>query len=446
MPAPYVASSEISPEGLAAHNGPLQPGRAEIRPPTIFLSALEPSADQHAADLIAAIRRHRPDARFVGLAGPRMQAVGCRSLFDMTARSAMLLGIVGIAGEAIALLRRLDRLFAAGIADIFVPVDSPTFNLPLAGRAKARGLPVVYYIAPQVWAWAEFRVRKVRRRTDRLAVILPFEEPYFRNHGIEATFVGHPLMHSLPRRTVDSDRIDGLRQAGSPIVAVLPGSRRHVVDEVLPGQIAICRRIAARYPEAGFLFAAASEERAVHIDAMLRSELASTDRPGASDSAATRPPERLNYRIETGHNAEVISAADLVLVASGTATLEVAYYRRPMIVMYNASKWAYRLIARRLIRTKHLSLVNILAGRALVPEFMPYYESVDPIATEALDLLANQLRREAMIAGLDALVRDLGSHQVADEAAAIVLETWAAQQRPSNPGRTAPRGSRHRIW
>jgi len=410
------------------------------RAPVVFLSALEPSADLHAAELISAIRRRCPDARFVGLGGPRMRAAGCETLCDMTSRSAMLLGAVRIAGDALRLLQRVDRFFAAGDADVFVPVDSPTFNLPLARRAKARRLPVVYYIAPQVWAWAEFRLRKVRQRTDRLAVILPFEEAYFRSHCIPATFVGHPLMQSLPRHSPEAGLIDEFRGLGRPLIACLPGSRRHVVNEVLPGQIDVCRRILTRYPDAGFLFAAANDERVHDIRAALRA----SDRATAGSGPASSQP--LPCRIETGRNAEVILAADLVLVASGTATLEVAYYRRPMVVMYNASKWGYRLLARWLIRTPHLSLVNILAGRALVPEFMPYFESIEPIASEALDLLGNPARRASMTAGLDALGRDLGSHRADEEAAALVLDACRAASPGVQRIRPGPVGSRHRIW
>ena len=404
------------------------------RPRTVFLSALEPSADFHAAALIAAVRRHRPETRFVGLAGPQMQAAGCEALFDFTGRSAMLLGVVRVAGLALDLLRRIDRMFAAGVADLFVPVDSPTFNLPLARRAKARGLPVVYYIAPQVWAWAEFRVHKVRSRTDRLAVILPFEEDYFRSHGIDAKYVGHPLIESLSRQVVDTGEVAALRSLGSPVVTCLPGSRRHVVDEILPGQVEVCRRIASRHPRAVFLFAAASDELARKLTLFVE---------GMRGANVAFP-----YRVELGRNPELITAADLVLVASGTATLEVAWHRRPMIVMYNASKWGYRLIARRLIRTEHLSLVNILAGRELVPEFMPYYDSPDPIAAEALALLADTNRRERIRQDLDELIRCLGTHRAADETASIILDTLdrSVSRRARSADDTGPRGSRHRVW
>jgi lipid-A-disaccharide synthase len=440
MVTPRTGSSGIS-QGDRPQGPPrATPDAAGARGPVVFLSALEPSADLHAAELITAIQRRCPDARFIGLGGPRMRAAGCETLCDITGRSAMLLSAVRIAGDALRLLQRVDRFFAAGGADVFVPVDSPTFNLPLARRAKARRLPVVYYIAPQVWAWAEFRLRKVRQRTDQLAVILPFEEAYFRAHRIPATFVGHPLMQSLPRRTPEAGLIDEFRGLGRPLIACLPGSRRHVVNEVLPGQIEVCRRILSRYPDAGFLFAAANDERAQDIRAAIRTAGRAT--PG-SRSAPSRP---LPCRIETGRNAEVILAADLVLVASGTATLEVAYYRRPMIVMYNASKWGYRLLARWLIRTPHLSLVNILAGRALVPEFMPYFESIEPIASEALDLLGDPTRRASMTAGLDALVRDLGSHRADEEAAALVLDACRTPSPGAKRVRPGPVGSRHRIW
>ncbi|MBN1488987.1 MAG: lipid-A-disaccharide synthase [Phycisphaerae bacterium] len=400
-----------------------------MRLPTVFLSALEPSADLHAANLIAAIRAREPETRFLGVGGPKMREAGCETLFDLTTRSAMLLGAVGLVAEAFRMLCRIDRLFGAGVADVFVPVDSPTFNLPVSLRAKARGLPVVYFIAPQVWAWAEFRIHKVRKRTDRLAVILPFEEPYFRSHGINATFVGHPLIESLARTPIDTMAVSAFNDLGEPLVTCMPGSRGHVVDEVLPGQIEVCQAIVRRHPNAAFVFAAASRAIAQRIARTL-------------DRAAQT--QRLRCQIVTGRNAEAISAADLVLVASGTATLEVAYHNRPMIVMYNASKWGYRLIGRRLIRTEHLSLVNILARRRIVPEFMPYYDSTAPITQVALEILANPSRQAAMRDDLADLIQELGSHDVAQEAAAIVLDVLRAQPCPTR--HPALRGSRHRVW
>jgi lipid-A-disaccharide synthase len=425
----------------------------------ILISALEPSADRHAAALVAAARHARPGLEFVGPAGPRMRDAGCRPISDLTARSAMLLGAASLLGDAARLLRRLDHLMASGAIDLVLPVDSPAFHFHLARRAKARGLPVVYFIAPQVWAWAPWRIHKLRRCVDRMAVILPFEQAYFRDRGVDATYVGHPLIESLSQTRLDAPRRDAFRALGDPIITCLPGSRRHVIREVLPGQIAVARQIHAHHPNAHFLFAAASDEAAALIHTYTNARYETCPRTGAAPKTGatggssasaefcTDPrrtaPGPLPHDVVTASNAEAIAAADLVLVASGTATLEVAYHARPMIVMYNASKWGYRLVARWLIATAHLSLVNILAGRTLVPEFMPYYDSPQPIADAALQLLADSARRDAMQRDLAALVDPLRGHQVGREAAAIVLETLDATHRAA---RRTPRGSRHHIW
>lgn len=376
--------------------------------PRIFISAGEPSGDLHAAGLIRAIRTIVPGAQFFGVAGPLMQAAGCEVVEDWTRRSAMLAGAIRLVGQAFRLFGRVGRLLKTEGADLVILVDSPTLHLPMAKRARAAGCPVLYYIAPQVWAWAPWRVRRVRRRVDRLACLLPFEEAYFNARGVPAKFVGHPLVEHLSTTGADATLVEAYRSAGRPVVACLPGSRGHVIQEVLPGQIEVARAITAKHPDAVFLFAAAGEAGAAAISARLA-------------------PESFRYRVELLHNTEVLTAADLALCASGTATLEVAYRRVPMVVMYNSSRWGYWLVARWLIRTPHLSLVNILAGRRIVPEFMPYYTSTEPIAAEALDLLASEKRRVQMRDDLDAVIRSLGTDSAAGGAARIAAEMLAAR-------------------
>lgn len=332
-----------------------------------------------------------------------MRAAGCEAIDDLTDRSAMLLGAVRLAGHAYRLLREVGRRLRTDRADLAILADSPALHLPMAKRVRAAGCPVLYYIAPQLWAWAPWRIRRLRRRVDRLATILPFEESYFRDRGIDARFVGHPLVEQLEAENPSQDAIRSLREAGQPVIACLPGSRDHVIREVLPGQIEVARAVAREHPDAAFLFAAAHEAAAATIRARLENE-------------------SLNHRVEIDLNGEILRAADLALCASGTATLEVAWHRLPMVVMYNGSKWGYRLIGRWLIRAPHLSLVNILAGRCIVPEFMPYYTSTAPIAAEALDLLANEERRTAMRAELDAIVRSLGSSSAAGQTARTAME------------------------
>ncbi len=373
------------------------------RSPRIFISAVEPSGDRHAAGLIRAIRQQCPAARFLGVAGPLMQEAGCLAIEDWTRQSAMLVGAVRLAGRAYRLVRRVRALLRNDPCDLAVLVDSPALHLPMAKHIRAAGCPVLYYIAPQLWAWAPWRIGRLRRRINRLAAILPFEEAYFRQRGIDAGFVGHPLVEQLASDPADQATVHGLRELGRPLVACLPGSRQHVIREVLPGQIEVAHGIARQHPRAGFLFAAASPDAEATIGAALGT-----------------PP--FPVKIITGRNADLLAAADLALCASGTATLEVAWHRLPMVVMYNGSKWGYRLVGRWLITTPHLCLVNILAGRRVVPEFMPYYVSTAPILAEALDLLANDERRAAMRRDLDAVVASLGNENAAEQTARIAVE------------------------
>ncbi len=372
--------------------------------PRIFVSAAELSGDRHAAELIREISAACPEASFWGIAGPGMRAAGCEVVEDFTARATMLAGAVRLAGHAWRLVRRVGRMARQHPPDLAILVDSPALHLPMAKQLRACGCPILYYIAPQLWAWAPGRIRKVRRLVDRLAVILPFEEAYFRQRGIEAAFVGHPLVTQLAGEEAHPDEVERLRYLGEPLVACLPGSRRHVVKEVLPGQIEVAEAIAERHPNAGFVFLAANVTTAEELI-----------RPALAEVA-------FRWQISVARNAEVLSAAQFALCASGTATLEVAWHRLPMVVMYNGSKWGYRLVGRWLIRTPHLSLANILAGRRIVPEFMPYYTSTRPIVAEALDILGRPERQAAMRAELSAVVESLGAENAARKTARMALE------------------------
>lgn len=359
------------------------------RGPRIFISAAEQSADEHAAALIRAAKTRFPNATFTGLAGPAMREAGSGCFHDMTRRSAMAGAALRRVPEAIGLLRRLKRLFASMRFDAAVLVDSPTLNLPIAKLCRRNRIPVLYYIAPQTWAWAAWRNRRIRRRVDRIACIWPFEEPYFRRHDITATYVGHPSIDRLLAVRVDQARIEELRRDASPLVAILPGSRRHVVEEVFPGQLDVARALVDTFPKARFLIVPANDDIGRSVRDMV------SERAMDLPHCYMRGPEG---------RATAIRAADLALVASGTVTLEVAYHETPMIVMYNGSAWLYRLLGRWLITTPHLSIPNILAGREIVPEFMPYFRSVDPIVAQATELLSTPTRLARIRADLRAAV------------------------------------------
>jgi len=390
------------------------------RPAHIFLSVAEDSADVHAAALVRAAAEHLPGCRFSGLTGPRLRALGVRTLYDLTSHAAMLGGVVSVVGHAWRALRAVKRAWKSDPPDLVLLLDSPELNLKIARAAKRRGFRVLYYIAPQTWAARAYRNRQMARDVDRLACILPFEEAYFRRHLIYADYVGHPLFETLRQQTPNESVVRRLRSGGAPVVALLPGSRRHVIDAMLPLQLEVVRRLRA----AG---------RAVE--------------PVVSSVAADRVPQIRRHiyaggfaaQIVTADNASLLTAAELALVASGTATLEVAYHRKPMVVMYDAGpllRLPHRLLGRFVLKMPHLSLVNILAEARVVPEFMPFITDVAPIATVAGQLLRDETWRRVMVRQLDEIVRPLESSQASAAVCGIIadLTRWRGQATSANSG------------
>lgn len=380
--------------------------------PRIFISAAEQSADEHAAALIDAFHRLAPDAVFAGLAGPAMRAAGCVCFHDMTARSAMALAAFSRVPEAWRLLRRLKEYVRAERFDATVVVDSPALHLPVARLCRRAGTPVLYYIAPQTWAWGwkRLRNRRLRSRVDRLACIWPFEEAYFRDAGIAATYVGHPSFDRISEHESSEEEAAALRQDASPVIALLPGSRAHVIREVFPGQLAVAAAVAMRYRKAKFLAVAAAED----VRPLIRGYISQSGKALSIDTLCG-----------AHQRAAALRAADLALVASGTVTLEVAYRGTPMIVMYNSSPWAYHLVGRWLITTPHFSIPNILAGRRIVPEFMPYYRSVDPIIATAVEWLSTPGKLEKVRRDLRAAVAPIARPGAADRTAVLLQELAA---------------------
>ncbi|TWT45390.1 Glycosyl transferase [Phycisphaerae bacterium RAS1] len=372
------------------------------RPLRIFISVAEDSADVHAAALLRAAPDVLGHFTVAGLTGPRLRALGAETVADLTAHAAMLGGVFGVASRALAALRAVEQSWTRQRPDVLVVLDSPELHLGvpelrlrgMAPRARRRGIPVVYYIAPQTWASRPWRNAAIRRCVDTLACILPFEEAYFRSRAIDARFVGHPLFESLAREQPRPAMVARLRAGDAPLIALLPGSRRGVLRRVLPLQLAVLGRLRRPFRCA---VSAVDAERAGEISGVL--------------AASPQPPAlRGTIEILTDENASLLSAADLVLVASGTATLHVAHYRKPMIVMYDAGPLlggAYEYFGRRIVATPHLSLVNLLADRRVVPEFMPTVPDPAEVAAVADQLLSDHAWRELMIAQLDEVVRPL---------------------------------------
>ncbi|RMF78396.1 MAG: hypothetical protein D6744_10125, partial [Planctomycetota bacterium] len=294
------------------------------------------------------------------------------------------------------------------------------------------------YIAPQTWASRQWRNRRIARDVTRLACILPFEPSYFQARGVtQAEFVGHPLFESLEREQPNPDTLRRLRDDDKPLIALLPGSRRHVIETMLPLQLRVLSHLHAIGTSFRVAVSAVDEQRrdtvARTLDRWNQSHGATAGSNSPSPSASRRAAPPFEAEIATADNAALLTAAHLVLVASGTATLHVAHYRKPMIVMYDAGRvlrLPHRLFGRFVVRTPHLSLVNILAGARVVPEFMPFIRDTRPIARVAEQLLSDATWRGLMIRQIDDVVAPLetsrASHRVCEIATELLNGPFAA--------------------
>lgn len=336
------------------------------------------------AALIGALRRRHPEAEFAGVGGERMAGAGCRLLANPVQRSAMLAGALLTESRYWwKLLREIRREMEAVKPAVVVPIDSSFINLRIAATAKKAGFPVCYYVAPQVWASRPWRVRKIRKCVDTLCCMFPFEEKYFTDRGVHAVYVGHPmfdgpLSEEAPRPPFPP---------GEPRVALFPGSRKAEVRKHMGPMLAVAGEIKKQFPGAVFVIAAPSEERAAQMKELLRDEF-------------HRPEIRM------GEPEGIIRWADLVLTKSGTTTLQVARQGKPMVVVFAVPAWQWAA-AKPLILTKHIAMVNILAGREVVPEVIPWDGSAGRVSGECMDLLINEPRRVAMVEELRRVVEGL---------------------------------------
>ncbi|MBN1844980.1 MAG: lipid-A-disaccharide synthase [Sedimentisphaerales bacterium] len=366
----------------------------------IFISAAEASGDAHGAKLIHQLRHTLERVQCEGLGGEAMAAAGCDLLANPVERSAMLTHAFGQVFFYLKLLRQVKRHFHRNPPDVVVVIDSPAWNFHVARAAKQRGIPVLYYIAPQLWAWGAWRIGKLRRCVDKVACILPFEKEWFAQRGVEADYVGHPLFDDEQQITGPSPWSQINQEF--PTVALLPGSRKHEIVQLWKPMQLVARRIQQRYPAARFLTATSSEANEELLRRSLNASPA-VDIRRTSIEAATR-------------------RADLALVASGTATLEVAAQNCPMIILYHVPALQWHLVGRWLVKTPYLSLVNILAARQLVPEFMPLGGRLEEVSQIALALLQDDKQRQEMRIALRRLVEPILQPGAARKAAELVRE------------------------
>jgi lipid-A-disaccharide synthase len=379
-------------------------GRAPLR---IGIVAGEVSGDTLAAGLMRTLKTRHPDVEFIGICGPQMQAEGGVSLFPMERLSVMgLVEVLGRLPELFGIRDSLVQRFLAEKIDLFIGIDAPDFNLRLEAVLKAAGIATVHYVSPSVWAWRQGRVEGMRRAVDVVLCLLPFEKRFYDEHGMEAVFVGHPLADSLPLHndTAAARRELGL-DADAEYVALLPGSRGGEVGRLAPVLFAAARLILARRPQARFIIPAINAARRADIEAFL--------------AQAGLPAQVFDDRVGAGVGRLVMAAADAVVLASGTATLEAMLLQKPMVVTYRLH-WLTWLLARLLVHTPYVSLPNLLAGEALVPELLQGAASPAAIAAATLRWLEDAEYREPRLRRFGEL--HLRLRQDADARAAAAVE------------------------
>lgn len=376
---------------------------------SFLISAGDASGEMHAAELVRALRRRAPQSRFAGLGGGEMQRAGVELLApqrDLAVGG--LFEVLGSLRRIRSVWRRMNRALAAR-PDLLVLVDSPDFNIPLARRARRLGLPVLYYIGPQVWAWRRGRVGKMARRVDRLAVIFPFEVDFYRGAGLPVEFVGHPLVERLADFARDWPRTrarDALRLAPErPLLALLPGSRRNELQRMLPLQLEVARILHARLPSLHFAVALAQ----------------SIPREAAAPLLARAA--NLPLSVHEGRTWQVLRAADAALAKPGTVTMELALLGTPFAVALRVHPLS-ALIGRRLIEVPSFTMPNLIAGAPIVPEFMQEQAQPARIADALWELLTGPARpaRQRQCEALNSVRRELGAGGSAGRVAEIALE------------------------
>ncbi len=368
-----------------------------------MMSCGEPSGDLYAGALAVEIRRREPDAAIFGLGGQRLMAGGGELLADYRGLSVTgLVEALRVIPKSLSVLTRLIEAARVEKPQALVAIDFPDFNFRLAAAVKTLGIPVIYYISPQLWAWRKNRMRVVKRIADRVLVIFPFEEQLYRDAGVPVQFVGHPLV-DLARAQEPRDAF--LREIGldgsKPIVALLPGSRPNEVDRLLPVMRDAVRHITARRRGVQFVVA-----RAPSLDDRLFSNVGW---------------DPVEPAIVLARTDDVLAIADVVITASGTATVQAALHGCPMVVIYRLSPLSYRL-GRRFVHVDDVAMVNLIAGRRIVPELIQDECTAESIADETLSLLRDRQRAELMRAGLAEVRAKLGSPGASGRAAEAVLE------------------------
>ncbi len=370
-------------------------------PRKIFISAGESSGDIHGANLMRCLLEKDPQITFYGLGRENMTQAGLHCLHDMSKKSLMWLHALTELSTFLKMKKDCVRFFRQEKPCVVILIDYCGFNFHLAKAAKKLGIPVIYYVCPQIWAHGPWRVKKMRKLADKLLVIYPFEKSFYENAGIPVTYVGHPLFDEIYKEGVDEGIVSELKKQGETIVSFLPGSRRQEIIRLLPLFLQSAARIRQTIPSAQFLISCSND----HYLELIHEITKEFNAP---------------YKVVAGNAHEVIKASSLCIAGAGTITLQIAHYLKPMIIVYKISPFAY-FIARPFLTTPYIGLVNTLACKMIVPELLMCRGNYAWLASQAIQLLNDPQKRHACIHELSPLMDKIGRPGASEHAANEVL-------------------------
>jgi len=370
----------------------------------VLIVAGEASGDHHAARLVEEVLKRNHDVHFAGIGGERMQRAGVEILVDSADMAVV--GLVEVLANYRFLkgvLERMRRELRERRPDMLILIDYPDFNLRLAKTAKELGIKVLYYISPQVWAWRRKRVYKIRELVDMMAVVFPFEVPFYEQAGVPVRFVGHPLVDEVGSELSQEQArhefgLDPMR----PVLGLFPGSRRSEIKRLLPTVLESAALVRQALPKLQFILPRAS----TLSDEFLAPYLAATD---------------LDITLVPGRAYDVMRACDTIISASGTATLEIALMQVPLVVIYRIAPLSYQIMSR-LIKVDHIALCNIVAGERLAPELIQHDATPERISAAALELLSDTAQAEAMRERQASIRQKLGGSGGSSHVAELALE------------------------
>jgi lipid-A-disaccharide synthase len=375
----------------------------------IFISAGDPSGDIHGANLMQSLLEKDPGIVFYGLGKEKMKQAGLHTLHDMSKKSLMWLHALTELSTFLKMKKDCVRFFRRENPCAVILIDYCGFNFHLAKAAKKLGIPVIYYVCPQVWAHGPWRVKKMKNLIDKLLVIYPFEKPFYENAGISTCYVGHPVFDEIHKIGVDEAVVAELKkQSGETIVSLLPGSRRQEIVRLLPLFMQSAVQMRQTLPSAQFLVSCSNEQHLELIHEITKAF-------------------NIPYKVLVGNVHEVIKASALCIAGAGTVTLQVAYFHKPMIIVYKIAPFAY-FIAKPFFITPYIGLVNKLADRMIVPEILLYKNAPEWITKHSLPLLTDTTKRASCIHDLSLLMEKIAkpgaSEHVAEEVLNVLKDTF----------------------